>query len=121
MCTCQGGAPTTHARHQEGPEQSKGGFYGRNLHPYRAARERLAKSLSIRPTATGGCKSAIRGAFGSSAINAALREHGLTSHDLINGLKKGRDRMDRKVSPPSPMMTRRPSRAIIEKVQTRFG
>ena len=80
---------------QEGPEASKG-FYGRTSTTYRAALERLEKSLQYAYRDRRIKKRDFRGLW-IQRINAAVREHGLTYSRFIAGLKKAGIEMDRKV------------------------
>ena len=86
---------TTHARHKKVLEQSKG-FVGRSGTTYRAARERLEKSLQYAYRDRRVKKREFR-ALWITRINAAVREHGLTYSRFIEGLKKLNIDLDRKV------------------------
>ena len=86
---------TTHARHKKVLKASKG-FYGRTSTTYRAALERLEKSLQYAYRDRRNKKRDFRGLW-IQRINAATREHGLTYSRFINGLKKAGIEMDRKV------------------------
>ena len=86
---------TTHARHKKVLKQSKG-FYGRTSTTYRAARERLEKSLQYAYRDRRVKKREFR-ALWIQRINAAVREHGLTYSRFIAGIKQTGIEMDRKV------------------------
>ncbi|MBV9252566.1 MAG: 50S ribosomal protein L20 [Acetobacteraceae bacterium] len=86
---------TTHARHKKVLKQSRG-FYGRTSTTYRAALERLEKSLQYAYRDRRTKKREFRGLW-IQRINAAVREHGMTYSVFINGLKKAGIEMDRKV------------------------
>jgi large subunit ribosomal protein L20 len=86
---------TTHARHKKVLAASKG-FYGRTSTTYRAALERLEKSLQYAYRDRRNKKRDFRGLW-IQRINAAVREHGLTYSRFIAGLKKAGIEMDRKV------------------------
>ena len=86
---------TTHARHKKVLEQSKG-FRGRTSTTYRAALQRLEKSLQYAYRDRRNKKRDFRGLW-IQRINAAVREHGLTYSRFIAGLKKADIEMDRKV------------------------
>jgi large subunit ribosomal protein L20 len=86
---------TTHARHKKVLKQSKG-FVGRSSTTYRAALERLEKSLQYAYRDRRNRKRDFRGLW-IQRINAAVREHGLTYSRFIDGLKKAGIEMDRKV------------------------
>ncbi len=86
---------TTHARHKKVLAQSKG-FYGRTSTTYRAALERLEKSLQYAYRDRRNKKRDFRGLW-IQRINAAVREHGMTYSRFIAGLKAAGIEMDRKV------------------------
>ena len=86
---------TTHARHKKVLEQSKG-FVGRSSTTYRAAIERLEKSLQYAYRDRRNKKRDFRGLW-IQRINAAVREHGMTYSAFMNGLKKAEIEVDRKV------------------------
>ena len=86
---------TTHARHKKVLKQSKG-FVGRSSTTYRAALERLEKSLQYAYRDRRTKKRDFR-ALWIQRINAAVREHGLTYSRFIDGLKRAGIEMDRKV------------------------
>ena len=86
---------TTHARHKKVLKASKG-FRGRTSTTYRAALERLEKSLQYAYRDRRNKKRDFRGLW-IQRINAAVREHGLTYSRFIAGLKKAGIEMDRKV------------------------
>jgi len=86
---------TTHARHKKVLEQSKG-FYGRTSTTYRAAVERLEKSLQYAYRDRRNKKRDFRGLW-IQRINAAVREHGLTYSRFIDGLNKAGIEIDRKM------------------------
>ena len=85
----------THARHKKILKQSKG-FYGRSSTTYRAALERLEKSLQYAYRDRRNKKRDFR-ALWIQRINAAAREHGLTYARFMDGVKKAGIEMDRKV------------------------
>lgn len=86
---------TTHARHRKVLKQSKG-FYGRTSTTYRAAVERLEKSLQYAYRDRRNKKRDFRGLW-IQRINAAVREHGLTYSRFIDGLNKAGIEIDRKM------------------------
>src|ERR1700679_1188842 len=91
---------TSHARHKKVLEQSKG-FRGRTSTTYRAARERLEKSLQYAYRDRRNKKREFRGLW-IQRINAATREHGLTYSGLLAGLRGGAMRWTARCWPPSP-------------------
>ena len=86
---------TTHARHKKVLEQSKG-FRGRTSTTFRAAKQRLEKSLQYAYRDRRNKKRDFRGLW-IQRINAAVREHGLTYSRFIDGLKKAGIEIDRKI------------------------
>ena len=86
---------TTHARHKKVLKASKG-FVGRSSTTYRAALERLEKSLQYAYRDRRNKKRDFRGLW-IQRINAAVREHGLTYSRFIDGLNKAGIEIDRKV------------------------
>ena len=86
---------TTHARHKKILEQSKG-FRGRTSTTFRAAKQRLEKSLQYAYRDRRNKKRDFRGLW-IQRINAAVREHGLTYSRFIEGLKAAKCGLDRKV------------------------
>ena len=86
---------TTHARHKKVLKASKG-FYGRTSTTYRAALERLEKSLQYAYRDRRNRKRDFRGLW-IQRINAAVREHGLSYSRFIDGLNKAGIEIDRKV------------------------
>ena len=86
---------TTHARHKKVLKQSKG-FYGRTSTTYRAARERLEKSLQYAYRDRRVKKREFRGLW-IIRINAAARLHDLSYSKLMAGLKKAGSDVNRKV------------------------
>jgi large subunit ribosomal protein L20 len=86
---------TTHARHKKVLEQAKG-FRGRTSTTFRAAKQRLEKSLQYAYRDRRNKKRDFRGLW-IQRINAAVREHGLTYSSFIGGLKKANIEIDRKV------------------------
>ena len=106
---------TTHARHKKVLKQSKG-FYGRTSTTYRAALQRLEKSLQYAYRDRRVKKREFR-ALWIQRINAAVREHGLTYSRFIAGLKKAGIEMDRKVLAAIAYDDADSFKVIVEKVQ----
>ena len=86
---------TTHARHKKVLDASKG-FVGRSSTTYRAAIERLEKSLQYAYRDRRNKKRDFRGLW-IQRINAAVREHGMTYSRFIAGIKAAGIEMDRKI------------------------
>ena len=106
---------TTHARHKKVLAASKG-FYGRTSTTYRAALERLEKSLQYAYRDRRNKKRDFRGLW-IQRINAATREHGLTYSRFIAGLKAAGIEMDRKVLAAIAYDDAESFAAIVQKVQ----
>lgn len=86
---------TTHARHRKVILQSKG-FRGRSGSCYRAALQRLEKSLQFAYRDRRNKRRDLRGLW-IVRINAAVREQGMKYSEFICGLKKSNIVLDRKV------------------------
>jgi large subunit ribosomal protein L20 len=106
---------TTHARHKKVLKQSKG-FYGRTSTTYRAARERLEKSLQYAYRDRRNKKRDFRSLW-IQRINAGVRAYGLTYSQFINGIKKAGIVIDRKVM--ADLAAREPTafEAIVKQAQ----
>jgi large subunit ribosomal protein L20 len=107
---------TAHARHKKVLEQSKG-FRGRTSTTYRAAKERLEKSLQYAYRDRRNKKRDFRGLW-IQRINAGVREHGLTYSQFMHGVKLAGIDIDRKVL--SDLAIREPEAfaAIVASVQS---
>lgn len=86
---------TTHARHKKVIKASKG-FRGRTKNTFRAAVQRLEKSMQYAYRDRRNRKRQFRGLW-IQRINAGVRENGLVYSQFINGLKLAGIEMDRKV------------------------
>ena len=106
---------TTHARHKKVLKQSKG-FYGRTSTTYRAALQRLEKSLQYAYRDRRVKKREFRGLW-IQRINATAREHGMIYSRFIAGLKKAGIEMDRKVLAAIAYDDPATFKAIVEKAQ----
>ena len=110
---------TTHARHKKVLEQSKG-FRGRTSTTYRAAKERLEKSLQYAYRDRRNRKRDFRGLW-IQRINAAVREHGLTYSKFMAGLKAAGIELDRKVLAAIAYDDPAGFSAIVQQVQAALG
>ena len=110
---------TTHARHKKVLQQSKG-FYGRTSTTYRAALERLEKSLQYAYRDRRNRKRDFRGLW-IQRINAAVREHGMTYSRFIDGLNKAGIEIDRKVLAAIAYDDAASFAEIVKKAQTALG
>ena len=106
---------TTHARHKKVLEQSKG-FRGRTSTTFRAAKQRLEKSLQYAYRDRRNKKRAFRGLW-IQRINAAVREHGMTYSQFMNGILKAGVEVDRKVM--ADLAAREPAafKALVDQAQ----
>jgi large subunit ribosomal protein L20 len=86
---------TTHARHKKVLDLAKG-YRGRSNSSYRIAIEKVEKGLQYAYRDRRNKKRTFRGLW-IQRINAAVREHGLTYSQFMNGVKIAGIEMDRKV------------------------
>lgn len=86
---------TTHARHKKVIKLSKG-FRGRSKNCFRTAIQRLEKSWQYAYRDRRVRKRQFRSLW-IQRINAAVREHGMTYSQFMNGATKGNLDLDRKV------------------------
>ena len=110
---------TTHARHKKVLAQSKG-FRGRSSTTYRAALERLEKSLQYAYRDRRRKKRDFRGLW-IQRINAAVREHGLTYSRFVDGLKKAGIDIDRKMLAAIAYDDAASFAEIVKRVQAALG
>lgn len=86
---------TTHARHKKVIKMAKG-FRGRSKNCFRIAVQRVEKSLQYAYRDRRNRKRQFR-ALWIQRINAAVREHGLTYSQFMNGINKANVEIDRKI------------------------
>ena len=86
---------TTHARHKKVLEQAKG-YRGRHKNTFRIAIERVEKGLQYQYRDRKARKRDFR-ALWIQRINAAVRMHGMTYSQFIDGLNKAEVEVDRKI------------------------
>jgi large subunit ribosomal protein L20 len=86
---------TKHARHNKILGLAKG-YVGRSSKAYRPALERVEKALQYAYRDRRTKKREFRGLW-IQRINAAVREHGMTYSQFIDGMKKAGLELDRKV------------------------
>ncbi len=86
---------TTHARHKKVIKMAKG-FRGRSKNCFRIAVQRVEKSLQYAYRDRRNRKRQFR-ALWIQRINAAVREHGMTYSQFMNGITKANVEVDRKM------------------------
>ena len=86
---------TKHARHKKVIDRAKGAR-GRQKNTFRAAKQRVDKNMQYAYRDRRTRKRAFRGLW-IQRINAAVREHGLTYSQFVNGMKKAGIEIDRKM------------------------
>lgn len=106
---------TTHARHRKVIKAAKGAR-GRSKNTFRAANQRVEKSLQYAYRDRRARKREFRRLW-IQRINAGAREHGLNYAQFINGLKKAEIDLDRKVL--SDLAIREPAafKSLVEQAQ----
>jgi large subunit ribosomal protein L20 len=107
---------TTHARHKKILKLAAG-YRGRSSTNYRIAIERVEKALQYAYRDRRVRKRDFRGLW-IQRINAAVREHGLTYSQFINGLKKSGIELDRKVLSDLAITEPASFKAIVEQART---
>jgi len=86
---------TTHARHQKILDQAKG-YRGRSKNTFRAAVQRVEKSLQYAYRDRRNRKRDFRRLW-ITRINAGAREHGMTYSEFMHGITNAGIELDRKV------------------------
>ena len=106
---------TKHARHKKGIDRAKGAR-GRQKNTFRAAKQRVDKNMQYAYRDRRTRKRAFRSLW-IQRINAAVREHGLTYSQFVNGMKKAGIEIDRKVL--SDIAVREPGafKALVDQAQ----
>ena len=106
---------TKHARHKKVIDRAKG-TRGRQKNTFRAAKQRVDKNMQYAYRDRRTRKRAFRGLW-IQRINAAVREHGLTYSQFVNGMKKAGIEIDRKVL--SDIAVREPGafKALVDQAQ----
>ncbi|MFL2687110.1 MAG: 50S ribosomal protein L20 [Alphaproteobacteria bacterium] len=106
---------TKHARHKKVIDRAKGAR-GRQKNTFRAAKQRVDKNMQYAYRDRRTRKRAFRGLW-IQRINAAVREHGLTYSQFVNGMKKAGIEIDRKVL--SDIAVREPGafKALVDQAQ----
>ena len=106
---------TKHDRHKKVIDRAKGAR-GRQKNTFRAAKQRVDKNMQYAYRDRRTRKRAFRGLW-IQRINAAVREHGLTYSQFVNGMKKAGIEIDRKVL--SDIAVREPGafKALVDQAQ----
>ena len=106
---------TKHARHKKVIDRAKGAR-GRQKNTFRAAKQRVDKNMQYAYRDRRTRKRAFRSLW-IQRINAAVREHGLTYSQFVNGMKKTGIEIDRKVL--SDIAVREPGafKALVDQAQ----
>ena len=104
------------ARHKKVLRRAKG-YYGRRKNVFRVAVQAVERSMQYAYRDRRKRKSDFRGLW-IQRINAAVRMHGMTYSQFINGLKKATIQIDRKIL--AEMAVNQPEifKALIEKAQS---
>ena len=105
----------THARHKKIIKAAKG-YYGRRSNTFRTATQAVDKANQYATRDRKARKRTFR-ALWIQRINAAVREHGLTYSQFVNGMKKAGIEIDRKVL--SDIAVREPGafKALVDQAQ----
>ena len=106
---------TKHARHKKVIDRAKGAR-GRQKNTFRAAKQRVDKNMQYAYRDRRTRKHAFRSLW-IQRINAAVREHGLTYSQFVNGMKKAGIEIDRKIL--SDIAVREPGafKALVDQAQ----
>ena len=107
---------TTRARHKKVIKRAKG-YYGRRKNVFRVAVQAVERSMQYAYRDRKKRKSDFRGLW-IQRINAAVRMHGMTYSQFINGLKKGTIEIDRKILAELAVNQPEAFKAIVEKAQS---
>ena len=106
---------TKHARHKKVLKLAEG-YVGRSSTAYRPALERVEKALQYAYRDRRNKKRTFRGLW-IQRINAAVREHGMTYSQFMNGILKAGVEVDRKVM--ADLAAREPAafKALVDQAQ----
>jgi large subunit ribosomal protein L20 len=107
---------TTHARHRKVMKAAKG-FSGRSRNTFRAAIQRVEKSLQYAYRDRRVKKREFRRLW-IQRINAGARLHGLNYSQFMNGLSKAEIELDRKVLADIAVREPEAFQALVEQAQT---
>ena len=104
------------ARHKKIIKKAKG-YYGRRKNVFRVAVQAVEKGMQYAYRDRKKRKSDFRGLW-IQRINAAVRMHGMTYSQFINGLKKGTIEIDRKILAELAVNQPEVFKALVEKAQS---
>src|SRR5476649_1657272 len=106
---------TAHAKHKKVLNAAKG-YYGRRKNTIRIAKQAVEKAMQYQYIGRKQKKRSFR-ALWIQRINAAVREHGLTYSQFMNGILKAGIEVDRKVM--ADLAVREPAafKALVDQAQ----
>ncbi len=107
---------TARARHKKVIKRAKG-YYGRRKNVFRVAVQAVERGMQYAYRDRKKRKSDFRGLW-IQRINAAVRMHGMTYSQFINGLKKAAIQIDRKILAELAVNQPEIFKALIEKAQS---
>tara|TARA_Y100000588_G_scaffold194095_1_gene208207 strand:+ start:773 stop:1126 length:354 start_codon:yes stop_codon:yes gene_type:complete len=107
---------TTRAKHKKVIKRAKG-YYGRRKNVFRVAIQAVERGMQYAYRDRRKRKSDFRGLW-IQRINAAVRIHGLTYSQFINGLKKATIDIDRKILAELAVNQPEAFKALVEKAQS---
>ena len=107
---------TSKARHKKVIKRAKG-YYSRRKNVFRVAIQAVERSMQYAYRDRRKRKSDFRGLW-IQRINAAVRMHGMTYSQFINGLKKGTIEIDRKILAELAVNQPEVFKALVEKAQS---
>ena len=107
---------TARARHKKVIKRAKG-YYGRRKNVFRVAVQAVERGMQYSYRDRRKRKSDFRGLW-IQRINAAVRMHGLTYSQFINGLKKATIEIDRKILAELAVNQPEAFKALVEKAQS---
>ena len=107
---------TARAKHKKVFKRAKG-YYGRRKNVFRVAVQAVERGMQYAYRDRKKRKSDFRGLW-IQRINAAVRMHGLTYSQFINGLKKATIEIDRKILAELAVNQPEEFKALVEKAQS---
>ena len=107
---------TARAKHKKVLKRAKG-YYGRSKNVFRVAVQAVERGMQYAYRDRRKRKSDFRGLW-IQRINAAVRMHGMTYSQFINGLKKATIEIDRKILAELAVNQPETFKALVEKAQS---